>query len=212
MSRESMNIPSTREIIRMKDRAAWRAWLEKYHARKGSIWMLFPKRHTGKTALPYGDAVEEALCFGWIDSLVKKLDEDSYLQKFTPRKRNSAWSLSNKKRVRSLIRQGRMTEAGLAKIAEAKKDGSWSRLDAVERLTAVPPGFAAALRAAPAARRNYHALSPSNRKQFLWFIESAKREETRKRRTALAVRLLSANRTMSDHFYGTGRRRESSPA
>jgi uncharacterized protein YdeI (YjbR/CyaY-like superfamily) len=196
-----MDIPSKRDIIRMKDRDAWRTWLEKNHGQKQSVWMLFPKKHTGKIALPYNDAVEEALCFGWIDSLVKKLDEESYIQKFTPRKKNSAWSLSNKKRVRAMIRLGKMTDAGLAKIVEAKKDGLWSRLDAVERLTSMPKGFVAALRAAPAARKNFRNMSPSTRKQFLWFIESAAREETRKKRTALVVQLLAANRTMSDHFY-----------
>lgn len=193
--------PSAKDTIRMKDRAAWRSWLEKNHAKKQSVWILFFKKHTGKTLLPYADAVEEALCFGWIDSLAKKLDEDRYIQKFTPRKKNSTWSLSNKKRARNMMRQGKMTEAGLAKVAEAKKDGSWTRLDALEQLTGMPPGLANALRTAPAAGRNFRAMSPSNRKQFLWFVESAVREETRKKRVKAVVGLLAANRTMSGYFY-----------
>lgn len=196
------NAPADKAIIRMKNRAAWRAWLEKNHAKKQSVWILFPKKHTGKALLPYNDAVEEAICFGWIDSLVKQLDEDAYIQKFTPRKKKSTWSPSNKKRVRAMVRLGKMAAAGLAKIAEAKKDGSWNRLDAVEKLASVPPELVAALRAAAGARKNFRALSPSHRKQFLWFIESARRKETRSTRTAISVKLLKKNRTMSDYFYG----------
>jgi len=190
----------------MKGRGTWRAWLAKNHGRRQSVWLLFPKKHTGKASISYDDAVEEALCFGWIDSLVKRLDEDSYIQKFTPRKKNSAWSLSNKKRVRKLVRLGLMTGAGAAKIAEAKKNGSWSRLDAIEKLAAVPRELFAALNADARAKKNFGSLAPSLKKQFLWFIETAKREETRKKRIALTVRLLAEGRTMSDYFYGRARR------
>lgn len=202
----STKFSSDRDVIRVKSRETWRAWLAKNHGRKESVWLLFHKKHTGKTSISYDDAVEEALCFGWIDSLVKRLDEDSYIQKFTPRKKNSAWSPSNKKRVRKLVRQGLMTEAGAAKIAEAKKNGSWSRLDAVEKLAAIPRELTAALDASARAKKNFSGLAPSLRKQFLWFIETAKKGETRKKRIALTVRLAAEGKTMSDYFYGRTRR------
>lgn len=106
-------------------RDQWRAWLEKNHRRLAGIWMIFFKKHTGKKSISYDDAVEEALCFGWVDSLVRRLDEERYIQKFTPRKEKSTWSKSNKDRMEKLIKQGCMTEAGLAKIRAAQENGSW---------------------------------------------------------------------------------------
>ena len=198
-------LPFPDDIIPMKDRRSWRTWLEKNHDRKQSVWILFPKKHTARTSVAYGDAVEEALCFGWIDSQVRRVDEDAYIQKFTPRKRKSAWSPSNKQRVRKLVRLGLMTPAGLAKVAEAKKDGSWTTLDAVEKLEAMPRALREALGRNAGAGKNFRKLNPTLKKQFLWFIESAKREETRTKRIAIVVRLLARNRTMSDHFYGSNR-------
>ena len=122
------------ERIYIHDRTAWREWLGKNHSRKTGVWIVFFKKKTGKPSLPYEDAVEEALCFGWIDSLVKRVDEESYIQKFTPRKAASTWSASNKKRVQKMIRQGRMTPAGMLAIDEAKGRGSWKTLDkAIEK-------------------------------------------------------------------------------
>jgi uncharacterized protein YdeI (YjbR/CyaY-like superfamily) len=190
----------------MKDRRSWRTWLEKHHHRKQSVWILFPKKHTARPSVAYTEAVEEALCFGWIDSQVRRLDEDAYIQKFTPRRRKSAWSPSNKQRVRKLVRLGLMTPAGLAKVAEAKKDGSWTTLDAVEKLEEMPRALREAIARNAATGKNFRKLSPTLKKQFLWFIESAKREETRTKRIAIVVRLLKRNRTMSDHFYGSDRR------
>jgi uncharacterized protein YdeI (YjbR/CyaY-like superfamily) len=199
-------LPSPDDIIHMKDRGSWRTWLEKNHDRKQSVWILFPKKHKARPSVAYSDAVEEALCFGWIDSQVRRLDEDAYIQKFTPRKRKSAWSPSNKQRVRKLVRLGLMTPAGLAKVAEAKKDGSWTTLDSVEKLEAVPRALREALGRNAGAGKTFRKLSPTLKKQFLWFIKSAKREETRTKRIAIVVRLLARNRTMSDYFYGSDRR------
>jgi uncharacterized protein YdeI (YjbR/CyaY-like superfamily) len=122
------------ERIYIHDRTAWREWLEKNHSGKTGVWIVFFKKKTGKPSLSYEDAVEEALCFGWIDSLVKRVDEESYVQKFTPRKAASTWSASNKKRVQKMIRQGRMTPAGMLAIDEAKGRGSWKTLNpAIEK-------------------------------------------------------------------------------
>jgi uncharacterized protein YdeI (YjbR/CyaY-like superfamily) len=199
-------LPSPNDIIQMKDRRSWRMWLEKNHDRKQSVWILFPKKHTSRRSVVYTDAVEEALCFGWIDSQVRRVDEDVYIQKFTPRRRKSAWSPSNKQRVRKLVRLGLMTPVGLAKVAEAKKDGSWTTLDAVEKLESTPRALKEALGRNAGAGKNFRNLSPTLKKQFLWFIASAKREGTRTKRIAIVVRLLARNRTMSDHFYGKDRK------
>lgn len=177
----------------VKDRKTWRAWLSKNHARQKEIWLVFYKKHTGKPTIAYEDAVQEALCFGWIDSTVRKIDEERYMQLFTPRKTGSNWSDLNKRRVKKLIEQGLMTEAGLIKIEEAKKDGSWRNLDAVEKLK-VPPDLLKALSSNSKAQKNFEGLSPSRKKQFLWWIESAKTEVTRAKRIAETVKLLIENR------------------
>ena len=105
---------TVKKSLHVTSRAAWRAWLERNHRRKTEVWLVFFKAHTGKPRVEYDDAVEEALCFGWVDSLVKRLDEERYAQKFTPRKAGSRWSPSNRTRVAKLVREGRMTPAGLA--------------------------------------------------------------------------------------------------
>jgi uncharacterized protein YdeI (YjbR/CyaY-like superfamily) len=189
------------EALYATSRDEWRRWLERHHAESQGVWLVFYKKHTGRPSLPYEHAVEEALCFGWIDSLVKRLDEDRYIQKFSPRKKTSAWSALNKKRVQRLIRLGRMTEAGLAAIEEAKRSGSWTRLDRVEKLEELPPELKKALTADRKARKFFTAASPSVKKQFLWWLESAKREETRKKRIAVIVKLASQQKTMSDYYY-----------
>src|SRR5579872_3692805 len=124
--------------FRSKDRAAWRKWLEKNHKSSSGVWLIYYKKDSGKTRVPYADAVEEALCFGWIDSTLNPIDKDSYMQLFTPRKPKSGWSKLNKERVEKLIEQGLMTNAGLEKIEEAKLHGTWNKLDHIESFT-IPP-------------------------------------------------------------------------
>lgn len=162
-------------------RAAWRAWLEQHHTTSSGIWVIAFKQSSGKATLSYADAVEEALCFGWIDSRRDTLDDERNMQLFTPRKPGSPWSRVNKRRIEQLIAEDRMTPAGMAKIDAAKQDGSWSSFDAVEDLI-VPDDLEAALAAKPAAQATFHAFSPSVRKQLLWWVASAKRPETRARR------------------------------
>jgi uncharacterized protein YdeI (YjbR/CyaY-like superfamily) len=185
-----------RTALYVTSRQEWRAWLEKNHAGKIEIWLVFYKKHAGVRSIPYEEAVEEALCFGWIDSLVKKVDDERYIQKFTPRKKNSTWSALNKKRVRKLIRHGRMKV-----IQESKKNGSWTKLDRVESLHTMPPDLAKAFAARAELRKAFKKLMPTAKKQFLWWIESAKRGETRSRRIRETVRLVSKGKTMSDYFY-----------
>jgi uncharacterized protein YdeI (YjbR/CyaY-like superfamily) len=157
------------------------------------IWLVFYKKHTGKPTISYEDAVQESLCFGWIDSTVRRLDDEKYIQLFTPRKTRSNWSDLNKRRVKMLIKQGLMTEPGLRKIEEAKKNGSWKNLDAVEQLK-VPADLVKALSANKKAGDNFTALTPSRKKTFLYWIGSAKTEPTRAKRIAETVRLVVENK------------------
>lgn len=164
------------------DRGDWRRWLAEHHAHESEVWLIYYKKGINKQSITYNDAVEEALCFGWIDSKVKKIDDEKYMQRYTPRKDGSNWSQSNKRRVRKLIQTGLMTPAGLEKIESAKQDGSWNRLDDIDKEIRVPEDLAVALANNPQAKKNFENFAPSHRKQYLWWLKSAKREETRQKR------------------------------
>ena len=169
-----------------KTRKEWRRWLTRNHDTATGIWLINYKKESGRPRVPYAEAVEEALCFGWIDSVMNPLDEYSFMQLFTPRKPKSNWSKLNKQRVETLIDQGLMTPAGLAKIEAAKADGSWTSLDKVEALD-VPPDLAKALSKNKTALANFNAFSPSRKKMLLYWVNEAKRPETRAKRIAEAV-------------------------
>lgn len=117
-----------------KTAAAWRAWLKRNHAREKEIWLVYYKKGSGKTSVTYEEALQEALCYGWIDSIVSRLDDERYMQKYTPRNVDSIWSAGNKERVRKLIAQGRMAAPGMAKIDAAKRNGSWDKLSDIDRI------------------------------------------------------------------------------
>lgn len=174
------------ETIYASDRNTWRIWLEKNHYTSIGIWLIYYKVKSGKPSVQYSEAVKEALCFGWIDSKVKSLDEDRYKQIFTPRKQKSVWSKLNKQYIEELIEQGLMTEAGLKKIEAAKQDGSWITLDAIEALT-IPIDLQQALQANERANSNFEAFSNSLKKNILVWIDSAKRPETRRARIEQAI-------------------------
>jgi len=180
------------ERVPVETRAAWRAWLAAHHATSPGVWVVTWKQGSGRPRLAYDDIVEEALCFGWIDSLPRKLDADRTMLLVTPRKPGSPWSRLNKARVARLMQAGLMTPAGLAKVEAAKRDGSWTRLDAVEALE-VPPDLARALDAHRDAARNFAAFPPSAKKGILQWIASAKRPETRARRVAETARRAARN-------------------
>lgn len=175
-----------RPLVHPETRAELRAWLEEHHATSIGVWLVSWKRSTGKPAVPYEEMVEEALCFGWIDSTYNSLDDERSAQLLTPRKKRSVWSARNKERLERLLPSGRMTPAGLAVVERAKADGSWSALDAAERLEE-PAELAAALDAVPPARANWDRFSASSRKAILWWVTSAKRDETRAKRVAEVV-------------------------
>lgn len=164
-----------------EDRSVWREWLQANHGNSLGVWLIYYKVKSGQPSVRYNEAVKEALCFGWIDSKVKSLDEERYQQIFTPRKPKSVWSKLNKQYIGELVEQGLMTEAGLKKIEVAKQDGSWTSLDACEALT-IPADLKQALEANETANRHFEALSHSSKKNILFWIDSAKRPETRLKR------------------------------
>lgn len=178
----------TLEQLYVPDRAAWRRWLARHHARSPGVWLVFDRATHRKDRLPYADAVEEALCVGWIDSTVRPLNGEQYCQLFTPRKPRSTWSKLNKTRVARLEAAGLMRPAGLAAVALAQVNGAWTSLDQVEALT-VPPDLATALARTEGAKAGFASLAPSARKGYLHWISQAKGAETRSRRIAEVVKL-----------------------
>lgn len=173
-------------------REQWRSWLRDNHRRTEGIWLVTFKKSSGKPHLPYEDFVEEALCFGWIDSKANALDEQRSMIWMAPRKPRTGWSKPNKERVERLLKNGLMTPAGLTKIEAAKRDGSWTKLDAVERLE-IPKDLAGAFRRHKGSKANFDAFPPSTRKGILGWIESAKREETRAKRVEETAALAAKN-------------------
>ncbi|MBD2449444.1 YdeI/OmpD-associated family protein [Nostoc sp. FACHB-152] len=187
------NFEQQLESVYASDRQAWREWLVKNHLTSPGVWLIYYKVKSGIPSVRYSEAVKEALCFGWIDSKVKSLDENLYQQIFTPRKPKSVWSKLNKQYIEELIAAGLMTEFGLAKIAEAKKNGSWNSLDAIEALT-IPRDLQQALEANSPANVNFAAFSNSLKKNILSWIESAKRPETRLKRIEQTIASTAQNK------------------
>lgn len=167
--------------VQPDDATAWRAWLEANHATARGVWLVMWRPASDRVGLDYEAAVEEALCFGWIDSTAGRVDDERSRQYFAPRKARSGWAATNKARVERLIREGRMAPAGLATIEAAKANGAWDLLDSVERLE-IPPDLAAALEARPPAALNFAAFPRSVRKQALTSLVLARRPATRAER------------------------------
>jgi uncharacterized protein YdeI (YjbR/CyaY-like superfamily) len=178
--------------VQADERAAWRAWLSANHAASGGAWLVTWKPSSGRGSLDYEAAVEEALCFGWVDSTGGRVDEERGKLYFAPRKSRSAWSASNKARVARLIVDGRMTPAGMAAIERAKAGGDWEILDSVERLE-IPDDLAAELARRSAAASNFDAFPVSARKQMLAWVATARRAETRTARIAAVAEAAADN-------------------
>ncbi len=178
-----------------KDRTEWRSWLKKHGTGTKEIWLVFYKKHTGRPCLSYDEAVEEALCYGWIDSIKRSIDEDRYAFKITPRKKGSKWSPSNIKRAKKLIREGRMTRRGLILVEAAKASGAWDN-------PVRPPTFAMPDELRKALSRNaeaggfFYTLPPSQKKLYIAWIASAKRLVTREKRLKEAIILLKAKKRL----------------
>jgi len=166
------------QLVHADDRATWRAWLEANHATSSGAWLVTWRRRSGRLGLDYEAAIEEALCFGWVDSTAGRVDDDRGKLYFAPRKPRSGWAATNKARIERLLAEGRMAPAGVAAIDRAKANGSWEVLDSAERLV-VPADLAAALEAMPPAAANFAGFPPSARKQMLAWVALAMRPETR---------------------------------
>jgi uncharacterized protein YdeI (YjbR/CyaY-like superfamily) len=181
----------------MRSRAHWRKWLERHHAGKTELWLAYYKAHTGKPSVTYVEAVEEALCFGWIDGQVQRIDEESWVQRFTPRRKGSKWSKVNLRRFARLTAEGLVADAGRkagptkdTRVAEA----FWEQPDVT------PPEVKAGLKASAKAWAVYQSLPPSRRKQYNAFLCSAKKAETKANRLARAIDMLEGGEHPMDKY------------
>lgn len=184
--------PDGRDVLVPATTADWRRWLGQHAGRTEGVWVVYRKKRSGLEGPTYDDLLDEALCHGWIDSRGRRADEDRMVQWFSPRRPGGLWSARNKQRIEDLVAAGRMSAAGLDAIETAKADGSWSQADAVDALV-VPPDLEAALDAVPDAAAAYESLGASGKKQYLWWIHSAKRPQTRADRIARTVQQLAGN-------------------
>lgn len=177
------------KTLDVRARAQWHAWLEKHHASVAEIWLVFHKRHTENPSLEYEAAIEEALCFGWVDSLVRRLDAGRYARKFTPRKPDSRWSDVNRRRYAALEKRGLLTEAGRANPPAGKRAYTLRQRRPLD--AAVPRYIERAFKVNGAAWRFFETLAPSYRRAYVGWIDAAKREETKERRLREAVARLA---------------------
>jgi uncharacterized protein YdeI (YjbR/CyaY-like superfamily) len=189
--------------VQPKSRNAWRAWLKKNHASSTGVWLVYAKKHSGIPSLTYNDAVEEALCFGWIDSKINPIDDAFYMQVFTPRKLKSAWSALNKARVERLLAAGLMTPAGIVMVKAAKDSGTWNAWKQVEEMT-IPPDLEKAIKANPDARHYWVSYSASRRKGVLYRLAGAKRPETRARNLQDIIENMASNLSHAERMERAG--------
>ena len=188
-----MKETKTLYVTNMKD---WRKWLKNNYTAEKEIWLIYYKKHTGKAIIPYDDAVEEALCFGWIDSIIKRIDDEKYVRKFTPRAKVRRWSELNKKRAKKMIAAGKMTKVGLQKIEEAKRICTWSKTSTQKKEFKLSLEFEKILKSNKKTWHNFNKLSPSNRKNYIGWVMSAKKEETRKVRFKKVLRCLEEDQKL----------------
>lgn len=183
--------------LTVADHAAWRAWLVEHHNSPAGVWLSLAKKGTTEpTSLRYDDALEEALCFGWIDGVIQRVDESTYRQRFTPRRARSKWSQRNVGKVERLTAEGRMHPSGIAEVERAKGDGRWQAAYAGQADLEVPEDLAAALAVEPRARGMFDILTRQNRYAVLYRIADAKRAETRARRIKQFVAMLARGETV----------------
>ena len=181
----------------VSDAAAFRAWLDEKHDRSEGVWLVLAKKGVARpTSLTYAQALEEALCQGWIDGQKRSRDDTTFAQRFTPRRRTSQWSKRNREIVEKLIAEDRMRPAGLAEIDQAKADGRWDAAYSGQAAASVPADLAAALSANPAAKQMFAGLNGANRYAVLYRIETAKRPDTRARRIDQFVEMLARGETI----------------
>ena len=182
------------KTLRVETLDRWRGWLDEHHASESEVWLVFYKQETGVASIDYEDALDEALCFGWVDSLVKRLDDRRYARKFTPRRLGSRWSTKNRQRYDALKACGRLKPAGINRPPTDR--GYGPRPARLPMPSELPAYIQAALSKHPAALRHFEALSTSQRRRYFGWIESAKQEETKLRRLKEAIRLLAGGKVL----------------
>lgn len=178
------------EILKLESARGWQNWLEKNHAQPEGVWLLHAKKASGKKTVSYAEAVDEALCYGWIDSLKQTFDELYYKQKYTPRKPRSVWSKINVDKAEKFIKEGKMQPSGLTAIEVAKANGEWARAYDSSRTMEIPKDFQAALNKNPKAKKFYKTLNKTNSYAICWRIQTAKRPETRAARIEKFISML----------------------
>ena len=176
--------------------AEWRRWLASNHTAEPGLWVVFTKASSRVQSIDYASALDEALCFGWIDSIIRRINDKRYARKFSPRRPNSVWSEINKKKVARLIRQKRMTVAGLQAIRQSHKSGAWHAKATPIVSYRMPGAFLTALKSNAKARRHFMDLASGQKKRFIAWIAMAKREETRTKRIRESVQLLEHNQKL----------------
>ena len=179
------------KITSAANRSEWRAWLEQHHATEKEVWLVYFKKGCSKPSVTYPESLEEALCFGWIDSLIQKIDAEKYARKFNPRRVGSKWSELNKHLVAKLVREGRMTAAGLATLDFSLPEADGPRPKRPE--LPLPDWLRTGLMVSPTAWQNFTSLPPSHKREYIGWLSDAKKEETRQRRIQEAIRLLEKN-------------------
>jgi uncharacterized protein YdeI (YjbR/CyaY-like superfamily) len=191
-----MSLPSDYPIVLFADRKAFRGWLSAHHGAEPGLWLRIAKGASTLPSVTYAEALDVALCFGWIDGQTRSYDTDSFLQKFTPRQKRSPWSKRNREHVERLTAAGEMHAAGLAAINAAKADGRWDRAYDSASTVEVPPDLQAALDAVPKARSFFETLKGANRYAILYRVQTAVKPETRARRIAEFVAMLRRGETL----------------
>ena len=192
-----MSEPTELPLIELPDRDAWEAWLEQHHETSPGVWLKLAKKGAPRATVTQAEAIELALCFGWIDGQIGRVDESFYRQRFTGRRPRSKWSQINRNKALDLIDRGLMRPAGLDQVRRAQEDGRWDAAYEPQSTATVPPDFAAALAASPEAEAFFATLTGVRRYAFLYRIQDAKRPETRARRIAGFVELLAQRRTLN---------------
>jgi uncharacterized protein YdeI (YjbR/CyaY-like superfamily) len=184
-------------IVDAADQQAWRAWLEANHADQDGAWLKFAKKGAPTASVSYAEALEEAICFGWIDGQVRRFDEHFYLQRFTARRPKSKWSQLNREKATRLLAEGRITPSGLAQIEAAKADGRWEAAYPGQSEATVPEDFQRALDQNPKAKRFFETLTGSTRYAFLYRLHNVTKSEARAKRIAGYIELLSEGKTLT---------------
>ena len=169
------------------DREEWHKWLEENSSSAKEVWVIIYKKNSGRRGLQYQEAVEEAICFGWIDSKMQRIDASRFRQRFSPRKNNSIWSKNNKKTAEKMIQKGKMTPAGFETIKEAKTNGKWAAAYSSKTAPAIPKDLAKALKESEPAWTNFKKFSNSTKLQYVYWVNSAKKDETRRKRIIAVV-------------------------